>query len=245
LTRDPIEERGGKNLFNFVADNPISRVDFTGLEWIISRKGEPRAEARATDPNDTFDGLAQKLGLDTKDYRKWAQTSDNNPTVCKVYSIPNMICFDIGHIHWYDYLPTAPIGYWRNTAIIANVHFEQLGFYTTWQSNVGDQDVVSHLKSPDLYGYIFVGHGDDGAIINTSESTEGVNADRYTHHGLHFIELYCCNSADPGSVPGPYRPNMWGANAAARGRFLGFEGEVNGYNWMFHMVDVPGFNLQP
>ena len=245
LNRDPIEERGGENLVNFVANNPISRVDFTGLEWIISRKGEPRADARATDPNDTFDGLAQKLGLDTKDYKKWAQTSDNSPSLCKAYSIPNMICFDIGHIHWYDYLPTAPIGYWRNTAIIANAEFTQQGFYTTWQPNVGDQDVISHLKSPDLYGYIFVGHGDDGAIINTSQETEGVNADRYTHHGLHFIELYCCNSADKGSVPGPYGPNMWGANAATRGWFLGFEGEVTGYNWMFHMVDVPGFNLQP
>jgi len=33
LNHDPIEERGGKNLYGFVANNPINRIDFLGLCW--------------------------------------------------------------------------------------------------------------------------------------------------------------------------------------------------------------------
>jgi len=32
-TRDPLEEEGGLNLYGFVANNPVNRLDFLGLDW--------------------------------------------------------------------------------------------------------------------------------------------------------------------------------------------------------------------
>src|SRR5207249_4037170 len=33
LNRDPIEERGGRNLYAFVVNDPVDRFDAFGLDW--------------------------------------------------------------------------------------------------------------------------------------------------------------------------------------------------------------------
>ncbi|NMG72851.1 RHS repeat-associated core domain-containing protein [Parazoarcus communis] len=39
LSRDPIEEEGGVNLYGYVGGNPLSRVDPTGLSWVCRSVG--------------------------------------------------------------------------------------------------------------------------------------------------------------------------------------------------------------
>lgn len=46
LNRDPIEERGGVNLYAMVANNPVTQIDELGLQ---AKRGSRKAHAKAQD----------------------------------------------------------------------------------------------------------------------------------------------------------------------------------------------------
>ena len=96
LNRDPIEEDGGLNLYGFCGNDGVSRRDVLGLKWHVKREGKPYAIAYADQEGDTFDDLGRIVGLDTKDYSKWAHTTDATPVRCKKYEIPNRIVYHYG-----------------------------------------------------------------------------------------------------------------------------------------------------
>ena len=61
LSRDPIEEQGGLNLYGFVNNDPVNKWDLWGMKWEIDRDNlKEYAFAQATDPKDTFDDLARQ-----------------------------------------------------------------------------------------------------------------------------------------------------------------------------------------
>ena len=86
ISRDPLEEEGGLNLYAFCENDPVNKWDYLGL-WIIERDGEAWATACA-EQGDTFDSLGLKISLDTTDYEVWAHTVDKEPKVGKKYNIP-------------------------------------------------------------------------------------------------------------------------------------------------------------
>jgi RHS repeat-associated protein len=227
LSRDPIEENGGMNLYGFSGNDAIDFLDVHGMEWKINRNSlNARAIAWASSASDTFDDLAKMIGLDTSDYRDWLQTFDTTPSPCKIYGIPNAIYYDMGeYSRW-----TAVIDYWRLAADVTKTRVESQGFHTLWTEDAKASDIASHLSAPDIYSYIFVGHGNGDQVINTDQSDrgEGVGASRYTLYGIHFMGLYCCGSAATGTGAGRFwKFNEWEANVATRGLFTGFEGDVD------------------
>lgn len=48
INRDPIEEAGGINLFQFIAHNPISNIDVFGLMDIPTKDGKPQFPRQKT-----------------------------------------------------------------------------------------------------------------------------------------------------------------------------------------------------
>ncbi|HXT40830.1 MAG TPA: RHS repeat-associated core domain-containing protein [Candidatus Angelobacter sp.] len=125
LSRDPVEESDGANIYVFLRNDGISSTDYMGLEWQIQRRGGLRADAKATSTSDTFDDLARNIGLDTSDYKKWAQTSDTKPNLCAVYSIPNTIYIDYGEFKVLDQVPWSIISIWRSQASAARANWEK------------------------------------------------------------------------------------------------------------------------
>ena len=55
INRDPLRERGGKNLYGFVANNPINHMDRYGLQEESPPSGSEPLEDDIYDPNDTND----------------------------------------------------------------------------------------------------------------------------------------------------------------------------------------------
>lgn len=246
LSRDPAEETGGKNLYGFTGNNPVGFIDKLGLTWQIMRLLGPRAIA-TSDCGDTWDDLARKTHFDASDYRTWAQTADVTPVAGKFYSIPNTIYVNYGSAMPGDYYPFDIFWMWQmmNDQVIAQ--WKSQGFRVATDVGRIDKDIVNHLGSSDIYGYVFTGHGWNGAIINSASLTDpgnvGTGPDRYTQYGIAFLNLNACDSAD--SVPvirRNYRYNAWESNVARRGWFKGYTGAVNSIDELFLWVVTHGKN---
>ena len=88
INRDPIEVRGGYNLYVSCGNNMIKRYDVLGLRWIITRNPRRRwAIARRTSETDTVEELADIIKLDATESSKWLRGGGR--TKCR-YRIPNV-----------------------------------------------------------------------------------------------------------------------------------------------------------
>ena len=111
-----------------------------------------------------------------------------------------------------------------------------------------DVEIKRHLSNPNTYGYVFIGHGAKGGIINAyshlGEDFSVVWPNRYTSHGIAFLILKACYSASKVQwvVKGrrPWQNNAWESNVAGRGWFVGYTGLVNTLNGLFMWVAIPG-----
>ena len=143
------------------------------------------------------------------------------------------------------------INIWTSQAAQEKTVFEKKGYLVRSDVGVLDKEIRTHLGDPDTHGYIFIGHGASGATINSfshlGEDRTGVEYDRYSEHGLAFLTLRACYSADKTKGIGKhrYRYNPWESNVATRGRFVGYEGWVTTYNEVFQWVSAPGKNDYP
>jgi RHS repeat-associated protein len=100
LTRDPIEEDGGDNLYAFCGNNGVDRYDSLGADWHVTRRHLSFAEAKRDDVyKDTIDKLSQEIDLDSAEAMQWARKDMSGSQfvsmkelnrACRVY-IPNRI----------------------------------------------------------------------------------------------------------------------------------------------------------
>jgi RHS repeat-associated protein len=249
LSRDPMEEQGGHNLYGFVGNDPAQRVDLLGLEWSVLRFGGARAIA-ICQCGDTWGGLARKINFDTSDYKTWAQTADAQPVPFKPYSVPNVIYMDNGDAKPSDIWPTSILHIWRSIYRHDMQRLQLQGFQVFWNEGVTDNEIMAHLGSADIYAYVFTGHGYTDGIINSyshlGPDVSGVGPGRYTLYGIASLELNSCDSAD--SVPiirHHYTYNAWESNVSTRGWFKGYQGSVNTFSELFKWVIAQGKNDHP
>ncbi len=236
LSRDPIEELGGVNLYGFVGNNPAHRYDILGQKWKIKREGKAYAIAVATSSSDSFDKLAQELKLDTKDYSAWAHTTDSEPKVCKEYRIPNTIYYHIGpskYPGFWKILDSELIHSWKRRYKRYMSEERHAGFLVSFIEDVTQIEVVLALSDDYLYQYQFTGHGISGGVLRTANNTV-VAPNRYTKYGINSLQLMACFTLDANRAfvnsPDLGRYNAWEWNVASRGTVVGYFGNANIFN---------------
>jgi hypothetical protein len=257
LSRDPIQEDGGLNLYVFSGNDSINYYDFMGLTWKVNRTGGDRAHARP-ESGDTVADLAKLIGFDDKDYRKWLMpvgptripTSATQPiTDCADFTIPNTQYFQYGKMYavldgW------GPIPAWHaHLDKLANA--AQASGFNVIKRNPADADTATEdLRDKDLFGWAFAGHGGGGGIVafDSGEQTPSLSPARYTKFGINFLYVYGCDTAprtpvkQPPRKPLPYKYSEWEINVSTRGMFIGVWGLANGYQAWSHLVETPGTN---
>jgi len=241
LNRDPIEEDGGPNLYGFVRNDPIQLIDPFGLAWEILRVRGQQAAA-ICECGDTWDALARKIRMDTSEYQKWAQTTDAQPMPGKVYKIPNTIIFEYGEYSIW----TGIIVLWRQMAKGDQARFEREGYNVVVVDPTSSGQMQAHLRSPALYGMIYIGHGDEdgGGVLDMGE-LDYLKPGRYTSYGIAFLDLKACHSADTVTPREGWTYNKWEYNVAKRGWFTGYKGDVNIYNENWQWRATHGKNRSP
>jgi hypothetical protein len=98
LSRDPIGERGGNNLYGFVGNDGVNRVDAYGL-WAIEHNNSTSYAIAKREAGDSLNELAKNTGFAYTDVLGWAR-KDANGTVfssktdaeraCKIF-LPNRL----------------------------------------------------------------------------------------------------------------------------------------------------------
>ena len=251
-SRDPIGESGGVNLYGFVRNNAIGLFDLLGHSWRVIREGKEYAIAEAC--IDTVDNLAGELNLSENEYRDWMKPEDgyrlplssDDPIEYGLYRIPNTVFLDVGKKRFLDGVEWHPLNVLTILRILAR---ENASYWRAEKFKVVEtvhpthEQVFQHLRDPNIYVYIYVGHGARGASINVVPKSEEVSAGDYTKYGIAAMYLYACASAEPFERAKPseiWDNNIWEYNVSYRGIFYGYSREVYPWDCSEYTVIVPG-----
>jgi RHS repeat-associated protein len=144
LSRDPDEEDGGDNLYNFAGNDGIDYYDIFGLKWTVSRNGDETASAEP-DAGDTIDDLANMIGLEAKEFPMWLTVSSGNTmpasssqkmTGCEHFEVPNtVVAYWAGNLGWFGrwYIRWNPnVRYLRSLGFHVDDHHFQDGTDDVW-----------------------------------------------------------------------------------------------------------------
>jgi RHS repeat-associated protein len=168
LSRDPIGEGGGINLYGFVGNNPIDSYDPLGLEWIVERTGRERARAAGW-CGDTIEELAARVRMDPDHFLFWLEAKDGKPlptsaseglTEKREFYVPNTVVVGVGEM---GFFPRQILGYTPDNAydilVAKGFHVPFFDYNVVpWSS----QDILRY-NSFELYGIVGFGHGGYGA----------------------------------------------------------------------------------
>lgn len=228
----------------FAANDGVNHVDYLGMAWKVDRKGKEYAIAIANSSADTFDDLAVKVKLDTKDYTEWAHTADQRPVRCKEYKIPNTLYFHNGAKKMWEHFHLTLLEFLISQHRDIKNKSDENKFKVVWRDTVSDSEIMTALKDDYLYQYYFAGHGAYTGI-NTYKSG-GVMPFRYTKYGINLLRLGSCESAEkqPSAQINNYKYNDWESNVATRGRFIGYSGKAHIYNEIFLWRITTGTNTK-
>jgi RHS repeat-associated protein len=225
LSHDPIEERGGMNVYAYCSNDPISYTDLLGL-WKIERKGQHRAMAYVAE-GDTIRGLASKIRLNTREWRSWLKREkvytrpiglDTPLTTCDSFSVPNTayVDYSVGAVT----LPLAVVMRWYSSMLQNRWRDEgYLVDFSRWR--LGKDWVLAHLNDPDLYAYAYLGHGAVGKLILGLDESEWIDPGRYTPFGIVEMQLIACETY--------MGESEWARNVSKNGILFTVEGDVSAY----------------
>jgi hypothetical protein len=201
-SRDPIEEEGGINLYGFVENDPINSWDILGMWKNLERKEEVWATVCAEE-YDTWDGLADLVGLESFEADKWVKNYDGPwPDAGKTYFVPNtLVVYGTGMTA--ENFPMAVQVRGELEAIEANGRSR--GFYV---KSVRPVDVAGYFttlwEKEGVYQYAFGGHGtywrsrwigvQDDDVTGHYTVPDGV----HPHYKLNVVWMLACGSADMG-----------------------------------------------
>ena len=163
-SRDPIEENGGINLYVFVGNDGIGRIDVLGQKWKKQGKTEDEKRLiwiREDETNDTMQDLADEVGLDPNESNKWAIQDENDK--CK-YTTPNV------------YIMIKLLNGVNSFRDVYTNPGDEIGsaFTATGSAKVVDVTDLGSVASTiedhagDIIGLSLYAHGTEGYIYNTS-----------------------------------------------------------------------------
>ena len=160
------------------------------------------------------------------------------------------LCYiDFGVLKSIDHNPISILSILTSSVQRDFSFWQGCGYMVEATQDALEDEITNHLSSPNIIGYVYVGHGDGLSDIGTYSSNGpvgGASPDRYTQFGIRFIDLYACDSADKQPIGGhSYTYNSWESNIAARGWFLGFNGSINTLDYLFSRRFTHGKNDNP
>ncbi|HON07757.1 MAG TPA: RHS repeat-associated core domain-containing protein [Verrucomicrobiota bacterium] len=235
LSRNPIGEDGGINLYSLVGNSTVNSIDFFGF-WKITRdRSKYWAVAEINNESDTPKSLALLLRLDESEFHKWAREID-----CRKYEIPNTIVVYTSRPGLFD-------GYFsfvtqlRRLAVQFGENADSKNYRVLFCLNdSSDTDFRDLWETDGIYGIAFAGHGTRyGFKADPSSDNAVAPNDVSPPYKLAYIMAFSCYSANPflSSIDAQGNNILinWQIYLSGAGRFIGFNGLVNWINGIYNI----------
>ena len=223
LSRDPIGELGGINVYSNCRNDAENAVDWVGL-WRIERNGQARATAFA-ETGDTIRRLAAIVGLNASEWRRWLRAErvfDKNYDLdtalygCDQFSVPNtaFVNYDVGFVDF-------RLALWALTYThYVRERWNEAGYKVRYYRLVlGRATLLSELSDLDIYKFAYVGHGAVGNLILGVDESEWLGAGKYTPFGINEMQLIACST--------DYSWEQWAGNVARPGGLTTVQGDLS------------------
>jgi RHS repeat-associated protein len=166
LSRDPIEEEGGENLYIFCGNDSLNHWDLLGEKWKVDRNGGAKASA-VPEKGDTVADLASMIGLNAPEYQRWL-TADSGTAMpgssgqamggCEHFEVPNtVVAYWAGNLGWFGrwYVRwNSSVKYLGSLGFKVENHHHQKG--DTWGLT---KMLIPTSVGKELHGAYFWGHG--------------------------------------------------------------------------------------
>lgn len=255
-SRDPIEEEGGINLYGFVGNDGVNQWDLLGLWSNLVRERSKNWATICADEGDTWDQLADLLNLEVNEAGAWVKNYDASPEVGKTYEIPNtVVAFGVSDI-------SDPGFFWIYNWVLDRMvkymsYYESKGFKVVQRlPNNNDKVFIESWNEDGLYSLMFGGHGlmqrdiiktgnrrkpkvhvyGRGVIVGKKVVDASMVHPLYKLASLHML---ACGSAYSHSEIIDPRLMKWQRHVSKNGgRFEGFLGLVNRFNFDSNHVDI-------
>ena len=210
LSRDPIEEDGGVNLYGFVENDGIDGIDALGL-WKRKKTVTASVAIFEAENGDTIAGLAKKRGLTPNQWKKWSTViagkapKDENDRIWDVYDqkTREKCPFEIA-------VPNTVVAYWGGALGAAG------RVWTLWYKNVAKLKFQGYLvaemkfrpSSTKIHRYTSGGkrYSYKERVQNTPDNELGIIAQRYWD-AKHLQGIYFWGHGGPRDIGGD---NGWG-----------------------------------
>ena len=240
LSRDPIEEEGGLNVYLFCDNRSITEIDWLGLEWRIRRRHESRALAAVR--CDTVARLAWEIGLDEREFVRWLRVVDGHlPRTYdeiipgpEVFSIPNTVFLRIGYLTQEEWdADHEDMVAWQGLFRWA---YDGQGFRTVASQRTMWADAYDSIRHPDVFGFVYQGHGPLMSFYGGSGGAREYLRSRTArpHHGLAFVVHMGCLGF-PSSQGADY--SAW---VSKNGLYRAHRRDVTARDQGFGLIRFPG-----
>lgn len=244
VSRDPIEEEGGSNLYGFVYNRLTNSTDYIG-RWTIDRNpSKPWAKA-TSQAGDTIPGLAKHLRLNLAESHLWLKGYSGSTSADSAEPIGAGCTFEIPNTFAF-YYPSKPF-----EAVIH--HF--FGLLERLERGMRDQNYrvlairsensavrfIQLWREDEIYGIAFAGHGkkngfNTGQVFGTAGSFVAASQVAPPYHLMMIIAL-TCYSADELNDP-VFGAGKWTDHLSDTGFFSGYSGKVNSFSAAFRIGEV-------
>jgi len=216
VQKDKIDYVGERNPYLFVQSRPVIQVDWSGL-WKCNRKGGLKAPCVAEE-GDTLSTLAEQVGLNPVEWRKWAtiegkvKTEENSKTEQELTSRTKIAPGQVVHV------PNTIVAYWAGELGLFGMwwvswdeevrYLEERGFYVGQPQPLTASRFQNLMRSFSeakiLHGLYFWGHGFrytvsqgqerwNPGIMTLKESNVGSPYSNWNlDYELGFGLMYCC-----------------------------------------------------
>jgi RHS repeat-associated protein len=168
LSRDPIEEMGGINIYEFCGNEPMSHIDILGERWHYKREKTSRASVWFDEEGDVVSALALMLHLDdVQSPLSWLQDEHGKkvfePEICKTYTVPNKVIVVLGwHNKMNDLLGLGGQASEVTTTYEAQgfrvVFVDEMETYLNSEGYVNSASIGT-MANEDTWGIALFGHG--------------------------------------------------------------------------------------
>lgn len=140
LSRDPIAEKGGINLYSYVANNPLSRVDFNGLSWLQSTW-------------DLFNGFSDIVTLGLTDVERDLLNTNQTVNKCSgAYKAGEFVGAAVGLLYGVTELRLVLAG-WRASKAAVELTASEIKSISSLQEQIAihERKLAEYIANPEKY----------------------------------------------------------------------------------------------